>query len=111
MVLRLEGRGHGSVGWQDTRAHDGPVGLALTTEVIEVDRLVRAVEAADPDVDDAPGEAGPVVARDGHPRIEPRQVGRGELDRGPRFRLSCHGNPISSHTFAEGYTPDWCGSR
>ena len=104
MVLRLEGGSHGGIGWQHPGADDGPVGLALAAEVIEVHRLVRAVEAADPDVNDGPGETGPVVARDGHPRIQRRQVGRREFDRGLRFRLTCHGNPISSHTFAEGYT-------
>jgi len=62
--------GHPPVARQDADAADAPVeGLAVLHEAVEVHRLVGPVEAADAEVHDPGGHAGPVVR--GH-----RQAGR-----------------------------------
>ncbi len=79
-VLRVQRIRHGRVAGEDARSGDRPVGDALPKEVVEVDGLVSAMEAADTDVDDASTEGAPVVARDDDARVERPEGLRRQVD-------------------------------
>src|SRR5665648_1065003 len=110
VVLGAQGVGHRAVLRQHADAADGPVVRdSLRHQVVEVDRLVGAVEAAHPDVHDSRRQAGSVVP--GHTDVtQLAQVGLGEVDRvlaahlgllfGQRIATGLTGAPLAPTTFS-----------
>ncbi len=65
-ILRLQLVAHGPVGRHHAGADDRPVmRLAGVEQVIEIDRLMSAVEVADPEMQDAGGQALGIIGRHG----------------------------------------------
>jgi hypothetical protein len=62
----------------ETNADLPPARVALPGQIVEVDRLMRAVEAADSDMDDSGNKRGTVVCGHGDTISEGRQGGFGE---------------------------------
>lgn len=83
-ILRFELVAHDLVRWQDTRADDRPIAIASQVEkVIEIDRLMRAVEIADAEVHDAGPKVMPAVVRDAGRGFDRVERGKGEFGRHP----------------------------
>jgi len=81
VVLRVEHARHPAIGVEQPDAADRPIS-PLLRQFVRVQRHMGAVEAADPEVQDARHERSPIVVRHGNAEaLDLRKVGRRETQR------------------------------
>jgi hypothetical protein len=89
VILRVEHARHPTIRIEQPDAADRPVSTNLR-EFVRVQRHVGAVEAADPEMQDARHERSAVVVRHGNAEaFDLRKVGRREAQRHAVERTSC----------------------
>ena len=73
MILCTQHVGHGCITSENTTAHDGPVGVALCAELVDVGGQVSSVKSTNPNVHNASPQGRPVVVGYDHCGLDGRQ--------------------------------------